>query len=60
MPTILDDQVKCVQCGNLHFTIVSFSDPRVTLSCLDCGYVWNINQVVEDEFDDDAPRDGGR
>jgi uncharacterized Zn finger protein len=59
MATILDDQAKCVQCGNLHFAIVSFSDPHVTLSCLDCGYVWNVNQPIDDESEE-APRgDGG-
>src|SRR5271168_3704291 len=44
MTIILDEQAKCVQCGNLHFVIVSFPDPHETLSCLECGYGWNVNQ----------------
>ena len=59
MATILDEQAKCLQCGNLHFAIVSFSDPHVTLSCLECGYVWNLNQPIEDESEQAPPGDGG-
>jgi uncharacterized Zn finger protein len=60
MAKILDDQAKCVQCGSLHFAIVSFSDPQVTLSCLECGYVWNLDQPVEDESEESPPGEGGR
>jgi len=59
MATILDDQAKCAQRGSLHFAIVSFSDPHVTLSCLECGYVWNLNQPVEDESKEGPSGDGG-
>jgi hypothetical protein len=50
MATILDDQARCTQCGKLHFAIVSITDlPPVTLACLECGHVWDMNQTVENE-----------
>jgi uncharacterized Zn finger protein len=60
MDTILDDQAKCGQCGSLHFAIVSLSDPHVTLSCLECGYLWSLDQPVEGESEETPPGDGGR
>jgi hypothetical protein len=59
MATILNDQAKCGQCGKLHFAIVSMTDkPPVTLVCLECDHVWDINQTVEDESEDGTQGDG--
>jgi hypothetical protein len=58
--TISDDQTTCTQCGNRHFAIVSLTDPHVALTCLECGYVWNVSQPVEDESENPSPGDGAR
>ena len=61
MGTFLDDQTKCMRCGDHHFTVVSLTDPHLMLACLECGYVWNVNQPVEDKSDEeDPPAVGGR
>jgi hypothetical protein len=56
MTTILNDQTKCAQCGKLHFAVISCTDqPPVTFACLECGHIWEINQPVENESEEESP-----
>jgi hypothetical protein len=60
MATILDDPAKCGQCGRSHFTVLSLTDPLpTTLTCLECGFVWIVDQLDENDSQDGAPGDGG-
>jgi rubredoxin len=53
MATILDDQAKCGQCGRSHFTVLSLTDSLpTTLTCLECGFVWVVDQPDEDDSQD--------